>query len=88
MTTYSIYLNDATLPVQRISYFMTIEWWEDGKKSLQSEELKIIETQYDYLNSAYAFDDFETALFVSEKLEMDVDELMDECVSIIHKNGE
>ena len=81
MTEYEITLDDATEPVHVVRYTVTIEW--DGK----SQELVAIETAYDICNSSYKFDYIEDAKYVADELNMDLDELMDECLRIIAKNS-
>ena len=80
MTEYEIILDDATEPVHVVRYNVTIEW--DDK----SQELVVIETAYDIHNSSYKFDYIEDAEYVADELNMDLDELMDECLRIIQEN--
>ena len=80
MTEYEITLDDATEPGHVVRYTITIEW--DDK----SQELVVIETAYDIRNSSYQFDYIEDAEYVADELNMDLDELMDECLRIIQEN--
>lgn len=79
MTEYEITLEDSTEPVRVIRHHVNIEW------DIESEGLLIIETQYDELNSSWKFDDWKDAEFVAGELNMDEDDLMEECIKIICK---
>lgn len=81
MTDFDIVLDDSAEPVTSIHHRVTIEWNND------SAQLEIVETEYDARNASFNFGDIEDAEFVAGELNMSTDNLMDECVGIIYKNG-
>ena len=79
MENFTVTHIDSFEPVVKIAHEVTINWGNN------SRTLRIIETNFDLLNSDFQFEDVIEGEGVALDLGISIDDLMDECLEVIQK---